>query len=268
MRRMDVSPAVVPVADKQGRLPLHLVIDRALCGSETLVVLLGRTGLACRTVTGASSELPTLLEWLERRKPCPLGLRDHVMRALAVRASDEPQATAAIRELQVLMPLPRRHVASPDRPVGGDIDVAVSTGDGGLFVAGWLHDPHNMVEGLRITSPFGEDRTITDLPHRFPREDVSAIYKSASPRRLRRLPSRHPRPRPGPAIPLRIAAALRRPDRHRPAAPPAEPRRCAGSRARQHAAALRHSSGIGNLHRPGSRPDPCRHWSPISRRPR
>ena len=54
MRRLDVSPAVGPVADKHGRLPLHLVIDRALCGSETLVVLLGRTGLACRTVTGAS----------------------------------------------------------------------------------------------------------------------------------------------------------------------------------------------------------------------
>ena len=103
------------------------------------------------------------------------------MRALAVRAADEPQAAAAVRELQVLMPLPRRHVASPDRPVGGDIDVAVSTGDGGLFVAGWLHDPHNMVEGLRITSPFGDERTITDLPHRFPREDVAAIYKSSAP---------------------------------------------------------------------------------------
>ena len=115
---------------------VHLVIDRALCGSETLVVLLGRTGLACRTVTGASAELPTLLEWLERRKPCPPGLRDHVMRALAFRSADEPQAAAAVRELQVLMPLPRRHVASPDRPVGGDIDVAVSTGDGGLFAFG------------------------------------------------------------------------------------------------------------------------------------
>ena len=121
------------------------------------------------------------LEWLERRKPCPPGLRDHVMRALAVRATDEPQAAAAVHELQVLMPSPRRYVASPECPVGGDITMAVSTGDGGLFVAGWLHDPHNMVEGLRITSPFGEERTITDLPHRFPREDVTAIYKSASP---------------------------------------------------------------------------------------
>ncbi len=181
MRRLDVSPAVGPVADKRGRQHLHLVIDRALCGSETLVVLLGRTGLACRTVTGAGAELPSLLEWLERRKPCPPALRDHVMRALAVRAADEPQAAAAVRELQVLMPLPRRHVASPDRPVGGDIDVAVSTGDGGLFVAGWLHDPHNMVEGLRVISPFGEERTITEFPHRFPREDVAAIYKSSAP---------------------------------------------------------------------------------------
>lgn len=181
MRRLDVSPAVGPVADKRGRQHLHLVIDRALCGSETLVVLLGRTGLACRTVTGAGAELPSLLEWLERRKPCPPALRDHVMRALAVRAADEPQAAAAVRELQVLMPLPRRHVASPDRPVGGDIDVAVSTGDGGLFVAGWLHDPHSMVEGLRVISPFGEERTITEFPHRFPREDVAAIYKSSAP---------------------------------------------------------------------------------------
>jgi hypothetical protein len=181
MRRLDVSPTVGPVADKRGRLPLHLVVDRALCGSETLVVLLGRAGLACRTVAGASGGLPTLLEWLERRKPCPPALRDHVMRALAIRAADEPQAAAAVRELQVLMPLPRRHVASPDRPVGGDVDVAVSTGDGGLFVSGWLHDPHGMVEGLRVISPFGDERTVSEFPHRFPREDVAAIYKSSAP---------------------------------------------------------------------------------------
>ena len=114
----DAPPGCFPggrsVADKRGRQHLHLVIDRALCGSETLVVLLGRTGLACRTVTGAGAELPSLLEWLERRKPCPPALRDHVMRALAVRAADEPQAAARpVRELQVLMPLPRRHVALP-----------------------------------------------------------------------------------------------------------------------------------------------------------
>ncbi|UEM22413.1 glycosyltransferase [Skermanella mucosa] len=181
MRRLEVPPAVGAVPDKRGRLPLHLVMDRALCGAGTLVVLLGRTGLACRTVAEIPAELPTLLEWLERLKPCPQHLRDHVLRALALRAADEPQAAAAVRELQVLMPLPRRHVAAADRHVGGDIDVAVSTGDGGLFLAGWLHDPHGMVEQLRITSPFGDQRTLAALPHRFPREDVAAIYKSASP---------------------------------------------------------------------------------------
>ncbi|WP_051512482.1 glycosyltransferase [Skermanella stibiiresistens] len=178
MRRLEVSPAIGTVPDKRGRLPLHLVMDRALCGSETLVVLLGRTGLACRTVAPTVAEIPTLLEWLERRKPCPQSLRDHLMRALAVRATDEPQAAAALRELQVLMPLPRRHVAAPDRAVGGDIDVAVSTGDGGLFLAGWLHDPHDMIESIRVTSPFGDQRITSSLPHRFPRDDVAAIYKS------------------------------------------------------------------------------------------
>jgi len=177
MRRLDVCPAIGSAPDRQSRLPLHLVLDRALCGTGTLVVLLGSNGLACRTVTGAGAELPTLLEWLERRKPTPQGLRDHVSRALALRAADEPQAAAAVRELQVLMPLARRQLVSPDRPVGGDVEVAVSTGDGGLFLSGWLHDPHGMVEAVRITSPFGDSRKTTCLPHRFPREDVAALYK-------------------------------------------------------------------------------------------
>lgn len=164
--------------DARGRLALHVVLERALCRPETLVVLIGRNGLACRTVSGATASLPTLLEHLEQRRGLPAALRQHIARCLAERGRTEPAASATAYEMQVLMPQAKRQLADPDRPVGAAVDVAVPTPDGGLFLAGWVHDPHALTGGMSIVSPFGEERTLDALPHRFPREDVAKLFRA------------------------------------------------------------------------------------------
>jgi GT2 family glycosyltransferase len=205
----EFRPAVGGTPDRRGRLPLHLVLDRGFCTPDTLVLLLGRTGLACRTVTVATAKLPTLLEWLERRKGCPLPIREYITRSLAGRGARDAHAMAAVHELQVLLPLPRRRLADPERPVGGDVEVALTNGAGGLFLAGWLHDPHRLIQAIRVTSPFGDSRVLTDLPHRFPRADVAQLYRGADAARAGFVAYLPGEPDPAPALQYRCELLLR-----------------------------------------------------------
>lgn len=194
--------------DARSRLSLHLVLERALCRPETLVVLLGRNGLACRTVAGAASGLPTLLEHVEQRRGMPTALRHHLARCLAERGRHEPTACATAFEMQVLMPQAKRQLADPERPVGAAVDVAVPMGNGGLFLAGWVHDPHALTTGLTILSPFGGERSLDALSFRFPREDVAKLFHSApgsTPGFAAFLPGP---PEPGPSLQVRCELRL------------------------------------------------------------
>ncbi|WP_207478299.1 glycosyltransferase family 2 protein [Arenibaculum pallidiluteum] len=161
---------------RQDRVPLHLVIDATLCEDRALVVLVGRRGLACRVLEPRRAELPSLLERATGRDGLPGPLRRHVSRCLADRGARDPAAAAAVRELQVLVPLAKRQLADPARPVGASLDLAVPTGGGGLFLAGWIHDPQGLATGLRILTPFGEERRLGAFEHRLPRPDVAQLY--------------------------------------------------------------------------------------------
>ncbi|HSK40038.1 MAG TPA: glycosyltransferase [Arenibaculum sp.] len=172
------APQAGTGTDRQGRVALHLVVDRALCGPDNLLVLVGRNGLACRTLLPAGAALPQLLQHLGHRKACPLPLRQYLSRCLAQRGKTDRAAASALDELQVLLPLPKRQLADPERPIGAALDLAVPTGDGGLFLSGWMHDPHGLSTGLRVLTAFGDERRLDHLPHRFPREDVAALYKT------------------------------------------------------------------------------------------
>jgi O-antigen biosynthesis protein len=160
---------------KANATALHVMVDAT--SDEPLVALFGESGgLACRVVRGKPSS-QRLVEWLERRKPAVApSLRDYVARGLATRAGTHPQAAAVLDEMQLLAPLARKGVFSKNRPVGAEIDLALSTPGGGLFVAGWLHDPHAMVAHIDVLSPLGQRRTLTGPLHRFPRADVAEQY--------------------------------------------------------------------------------------------
>ena len=121
-------------------------------------------------------------EWLERRKPCPPGLRDHVMRALAVRATDEPQAAAAVHELQAVDALCR---AGMWRPLSAPW-AATSTWRFRPATAGcsWpvgCTIPTTWWKACASRPHLGRSAPSPTSPTAFPREDVTAIYKSDSP---------------------------------------------------------------------------------------
>ena len=85
-------------------------------------------------------------------------------------------AASAVSELQALARLPRRQAADAKRPIGASLDLAIPTSDGGLFLAGWLHDPHALAAELVVRTPFGGERRVERFAHRFPREDVAKLY--------------------------------------------------------------------------------------------
>lgn len=171
VRPQRAVPLLHPARAKAGHIPLHLMLEDAGDGSR--VVLIGRDGgMACRVVRGAAPRL-RLLEWLERGS-VPAELREYVAAGLA--GSDRPMAAAMLEDMQLLAPLPRKPVFAKGRPLGADVDLAVHHQAGGLFVAGWLHDPHAMVTRVEALSPLGERRPL-DVPlHRFPRPDVAEQF--------------------------------------------------------------------------------------------
>ncbi|HYG88463.1 MAG TPA: glycosyltransferase [Azospirillum sp.] len=167
-------------ANRRGRVPLHVLADRTHCASSNTFVLIGSKGLALRTFGGVPAALPTLAEHLSTRGNADLPLRHYVLRCLAERGRTDAAAAAAVRELQVLVPLPRRRITDTSRAIGAAIDAAVPTGDGGLFLSGWLHDPHGLTGALRVFTPFGGERRLDGFEHRFPRESVAKLFGTKS----------------------------------------------------------------------------------------
>ncbi len=165
--------------DRRGRAAMSLLVDKALCAPGNLLVVLGRNGLACRAFSAVAPNLPSLTERLSTRRDTPLELRQYILNALARRGRSDATAAAAVRELQVLAPLPKRQVADAKRSIGAALDLAAPTGDGGLFLAGWVHDPHGLSGGLTVHTPFGGERRLEVLEHRFPREDVAKLFGTA-----------------------------------------------------------------------------------------
>ncbi|MBP2298994.1 glycosyltransferase [Azospirillum picis] len=163
----------------RGRVAFDLLIDRDLCTPGNLLVVLGANGMACRRFPERPTAVPTLTERLNARPDTPAAVRHYLLSCMAERGRSEPSAASAVTELQALAPLPRRQAADARRPIGASLDLAVPTADGGLFLAGWLHDPHGLAADLVVRTPFGGERRVDAFPHRFPREDVAKLYGSA-----------------------------------------------------------------------------------------
>ncbi|PWC32940.1 glycosyltransferase [Azospirillum sp. TSO35-2] len=191
----------------RGRVAFDLLIDRALCAPGNLLVVMGANGLACRRFPETPAVLPTLTDRLNGRPDTSADLRHYLLSCLAKRGRTDASAASAVSELQALAPLPRRQAADAKRPIGASLDLAIPTADGGLFLAGWLHDPHNLAAGLVVRTPFGGERRVDAFADRFPREDVAKLYGATGIDRsgfVLHLPGS-----PGPAAALQVSAELR-----------------------------------------------------------
>ncbi|WP_372399160.1 glycosyltransferase [Azospirillum sp. HJ39] len=191
----------------KGRIAFDLLIDRGLCAPGNLLVVLGANGVACRRFPDEPVALPTLTDRLNGRPGTVATLRHYLLACLAKRGRSNASAAAAVGELQALAPLPRRQVADAKRPIGASLDLAIPVPDGGLFLAGWLHDPHGLAAELVVRTPFGGERRVEGFAKRFPRDDVAALYGSTGIDRsgfILHLPGS-----PEPAEALQVTAELR-----------------------------------------------------------
>ncbi|WP_042699442.1 glycosyltransferase [Azospirillum sp. B506] len=174
--RAPFDAVIGPDPAGMGRIAFDLLVDRGLCAPGNLLVVLGANGVACRRFSEEPVGLPTLTERLNARPDTPAALRHYLLTSLAKRGLSDTSAASAVSELQALAPLPRRQAANARQPIGASLDLAVPTADGGLFLAGWLHDPHGLAADLVVRMPFGGERRVERFANRFPREDVAKFY--------------------------------------------------------------------------------------------
>ncbi|WP_430437713.1 glycosyltransferase family 2 protein [Oceanibaculum nanhaiense] len=64
--------------------------------------------------------------------------------------------------MQRLQGLPAQSSANASAPFGGGIDFAVPCGDAGIFLHGWLWDPHEAIERFDAVSAHGEKASLLD----------------------------------------------------------------------------------------------------------
>ena len=57
------------------------------------------------------------------------------------------------------------------------VELSIGHATGGLFVAGWLRDPHRMIDAIRVQSPIGGACPLDAPLHRFPRADIEKQYR-------------------------------------------------------------------------------------------
>lgn len=172
VRAVAARPVSDPSGSRNGQTPFHLMLDD--CAEGARIVLFAADGaVACRELRGALPAL-RLHEWLERT-PVPHSVRDCIAAGLTARGATHPEAAAVLDEMQLLAPLPHRAVFAKSRPLGADIDLALSDGKG-LFVSGWLRDPHDMIARIDAVSALGERRDLGAPMVRFPRPDVADQY--------------------------------------------------------------------------------------------
>lgn len=142
---------VIAVDTEQARL--ILVAPRVAPGTALTTVLVGKRGVMV-------ARLPAL-----RRVPSVTGLaekaglsdieRRYILACLG-QLADNRDAAAAARSIQIFAPERARELSDRKRPVGAALELALSCGAAGVFVRGWIRDPHKLVGDAALVSPFGE----------------------------------------------------------------------------------------------------------------
>ena len=173
VRRNAFRPRVVQ--SPAGGAEIELIVERPdVLGTALASMLLftRKDAVTASVEPGDVLPLPALLPFLESLGSAASETRAYLLQTLKPYLPGEPRLAAVLQEaLRTLRaPPPRARVATPSISAG--VDLAVPTPDGGLFVAGWLSDPHGLVQAIEAVSPFGTVREMPVPKHRFRRPDI------------------------------------------------------------------------------------------------
>ena len=164
-------PAAAPAADRGAGVILTVPEWVFAPGLRTLAVGAGGAHLVQFT---RPENLPGIVALAERGR-----LRDeergYALRCLAL--TDDAEAAAAARALQILAPQPARRITDAKGKIAACLELSASCGRAGVLVRGWIRDPHRLVADAELISPFGRRRLAADW-QRQPRPDLA---KAAGP---------------------------------------------------------------------------------------
>ncbi len=149
VRRVAHAPSILREASARRDLaPVAILLDKAVASAGANVIIFGDNGMACRQIADAPQPLPAL-DWLASARPENAPARRYLLDCLARSATQDRQAAWLLRELQILGPQRGRVVNDASCPATAGADLMIAT-PGGLFLCGWIRDPHGLVEQVEI----------------------------------------------------------------------------------------------------------------------
>ena len=149
----------------QARMTL---VAPSMPGINRTVVLVGKLG-ALLAKLPPLHQVPSVTSLAEKSALTDVE-RNYVLRCLGELA-DKPDAASTARSIQIFAPEPARELTDRKRPVGATLELALGCGAAGVFVRGWIRDPHKLVGEARLVSPFGE-HALAKCWWRLPRPDL------------------------------------------------------------------------------------------------
>ncbi len=141
-------PAIAIVGNES-----RLLLVAPLASAIATAILVGRDGAAL-AVLPSIADAPGVTE-LTGEAVLRGPERRYVLRCLG-QLADESEALAIARALQIFAPEPTRELADLKRPIAAALEFSASCGRAGVFLRGWIRDPHVLVREAELLSPFGE----------------------------------------------------------------------------------------------------------------
>lgn len=209
VRRPAFAPLIAPFERRDACNTVYVLLERASITSAAHVVFIGEGGAAIRRLRAPGAALPTALGWVSAAPRQCEAARRYLIACLASLPAEDVEAAGLARALAVLGAAGPIRLGDPAAPLAAGFDLLLGC-EAGLFLSGWLHDPHALVTGIEIDGASGAHRlALADLPRspRPPRERIPAADGFVA---LLREPGQ-PRTWPARRLALRLAGGHRLP---------------------------------------------------------
>jgi GT2 family glycosyltransferase len=133
-----------------------------------------------RRIAAPEGELPSLIDLLAGGGAAATALATLLPGVLAGRAAEDREAAELLRVAALLAPSRPRTRADLSRPVTAALELALPDPEGGLFLRGWVRDPHALAAGLALSVGSTTVDIEPSLIHRFPRRDLGDRFRRAA----------------------------------------------------------------------------------------
>ncbi|MFN3462218.1 MAG: glycosyltransferase family 2 protein, partial [Oceanibaculum sp.] len=156
--------------------PALLLLERTAVEAEATIVVFAAASHAVFRLP-AQPRLP-LLDWLRSRRQVAAQMRAYLSRAFTEMPDEDGSGAALLRELDLFSPPSARNLLARNIPVNAAVELLVADGAGGIFIRGWLRDPHQLVTGAELQIGGSEPQPLDATWLRFPRPDIDRLYKA------------------------------------------------------------------------------------------